>query len=236
MIYFAHRGASGLRPQNSISAFALAQQLGASAYELDVHLTKDGVLVVHHDYSLKDTTGFDVPIKDLTWSELQTYTLINRFSNEHCTVPSLTQVLPVVQEGLDILNIEIKNDDNLYPGIENALLKCLEQHYPQMLPKLLISSFDYDTLVRTRKLNKTVKLGHLCRQCDLSKTLALNAYSLNMNYTRLTADILSACHANGLKVFLYTVNDPACEQELRACGADGIFTDRVDLFLNSRKV
>ena len=234
MIYFAHRGASGLRPQNSLCAFALARELGATAYELDVHLTKDQWTVIHHDYSLKDTTGEDVQIKDLSLAQLQQYPLINRFSADICQVPTLRDLLPVIQEDLQVLNIEIKNDGNLYPGIERALLKNLELYAPESFPKLLISSFDYDTLVRVRHLHKNIKIGHLCRQFDLSKTLSLGAYSVHMNQTRITPPIISACHAHGLKVFVYTVNDLARTQQLQTQGVDGIFTDRVDLFVKKK--
>ena len=173
----------------------------------------------------------DVQIKNLTLSQLQKYPLINRFSSDVCTVPTLRDVLPVIQEELQILNIEIKNDGNLYPGIEASLLEKLELYAPELLPKLLISSFDYETLVRVRKLNKNVKIGRLCRQFDLAKTLALGASSLHMNHTRITPPIIAACHQNGLKVFVYTVNDPALATTLQAQGVDGIFTDRVDLFV-----
>lgn len=230
MIYFAHRGASALRPQNSLCAFALARELGATAYELDVHLTKDGVLAVHHDYSLKSTTGWDVHIKDLAFADLSRYPLINSFSADKCLVPALRDILPVIEEELQILNIEIKNDDNQYPGIESILMQELQRYAPELLPKLLISSFDYDTLVRVRKLNKNVKIGHLCRWFDLPQTLALGASSLHMNHTRITPDIMAACHKNGLKVFLYTVNEPERAAALQQAGADGIFTDRIDLF------
>ena len=71
MLYFAHRGASAWQVQNTVPAFALARRLGASCYELDVHLTQDGALVVHHDYSLQATAGADVLLKNLTRADLQ---------------------------------------------------------------------------------------------------------------------------------------------------------------------
>ncbi len=111
------------------------------------------------------------------------------------------------------------------------MLENLTLYAPEVLPKILISSFDYDTLVRVRKLNKNVKIGRLCRQPDISGALALGARSIHMNQTRLTPEIISACHANGLAVFAYTVNDAAAAQRLEQMGADGIFTDRIDLFI-----
>lgn len=77
MIYFAHRGASAQMVQNTLPAFALAREEGATHYELDVHLTKDGFLVVHHDYTLANTAGADVHLADLTLADLKNYPLKN---------------------------------------------------------------------------------------------------------------------------------------------------------------
>ena len=137
MLYFAHRGASARQVQNTVPAFALAQQLGASCYELDVHLTKDGALAVHHDYSLLSTAGADVLLKDLTRADLQRYALMNRFDGQKVFVPELKEILPVVEPDLALLNIELKNDDNRYPGLEKRLLTELQNRAPQLLSKIL---------------------------------------------------------------------------------------------------
>ena len=134
MIYFAHRGASAEAVQNTVPAFKRARELGASYYELDVHLTKDGALVVHHDYSLLSTAGKDVHIKDVTFSKLQTCPLHNAFGVERVFVPRLEEVLPVILPGLELLNIGLKHADTRYPGIEENLLAFLRSQYPQILP------------------------------------------------------------------------------------------------------
>ncbi len=230
MIYFAHRGASQERVQNTLSAFSRARELGATRYELDVHLSKDGALLVHHDYSLLSTAGEDISLAALTLADLKKYPLINRLTKESVFVPQLQEVLPVVRPQLSCLNIELKNDNNLYPGLETAVLSCLHQAAPDILPKTLFSSFDYDTLVRLRKLDKNARIGLLTRFFDVSKALALGAESVHMNYTRFTPQIAHACHENGLKVYLYTVNDPLLATRLAEAGADGIFTDCIGLF------
>ena len=234
MIYFAHRGASAQRPQNSVAAFARARALGATAYELDVHLLQDGQLAVHHDYSLLATTGVDAPLGTLTQADLPKYPLLNAFPAEKCTIPLLREVLPVVRENLACLNIEIKNDGNYYPGIEKVLLTELCAQAPDILPKILFSSFDYQTLVRLRALDKSVRIGRLCRVFDVQEALALQAESIHMNQSRLTPEIIKTCHEHGCKVFAYTVNTQADAAQLAAMGADGIFTDRIGLFLSSR--
>lgn len=231
MLYFAHRGASARQVQNTVSAFALAQQLGASCYELDVHLTKDGALAVHHDYSLLSTAGADVLLKDLTRADLQRYPLINRFDGQEMFVPELKEILPVVEPGLKLLNIELKNDNNRYPGIEKRLLEELHNRAPQLLSKILFSSFDCDTLARIRQLNKNARIGLLTRSFDVSQALGLGAESVHMNYTRFTPEVAQMCRRNGLKIYLYTVNEVPLARTLQAQGADGIFTDCIDLFV-----
>ncbi len=233
MIYFAHRGASIELPQNSVAAFARARALGATAYELDVHLLRDGQLAVHHDYSLLATTGVDAPLGTLTQADLAKYPLLNAFTAEKCTIPLLRDVLPVVRENLACLNIEIKNDGNYYPGIEKVLLNELHAQAPEMLPKILFSSFDYPTLARLRELDKSVRIGRLCRAFDVQEALALGARSVHMNQSRFTPEIINACHENGLQVFAYTVNTQEDAARLTSMGADGIFTDRIDLFVSA---
>ncbi|WP_432634660.1 glycerophosphodiester phosphodiesterase [Candidatus Avelusimicrobium sp.] len=231
MIYFAHRGASQERVQNTLPAFACARELGATRYELDVHLSKDGALLVHHDYSLLSTAGVGVQLGSLTVADLKKYPLINKFTQTPVFVPRLQDVLPVVRPQLACLNIELKNDDNRYPGLEAAVLACLRQMAPDILPKTLFSGFDYDTLIRLRKLDKNARIGLLTRSFDVSKALALGAESVHMNYTRFTPQIAQVCHENGLKIYLYTVNDPALAARFADEGADGIFTDCIGLFV-----
>lgn len=231
MIYFAHRGASAQAVQNTVRSFERARALGASYYELDVHLTQNGALVVHHDYSLLSTAGANVQIKDVTFSALQTYPLENAFSAEKLFVPRLSDVIPAVMPGLELLNIELKNDGNVYPGIEERLLAFLRARFPQILPKILFSSFDYNTLARLRALDETARIGLLTRSFDVSAARALHAESVHMNHTRFTPDIARVCHENGLLVYLYTVNEAELAARLAAQGADGIFTDRIGMFL-----
>ena len=224
MIYFAHRGFSDQRVQNTCEAFALAREKGATCYELDVHLLKDGALAVHHDYSLLSTAGVDVKLADLTAADLKKYPLHNPFTAGPVYVPLLQEVLPIVVPGLQLLNVEIKNDNNVYPGLEKVVLTELK-NWPVLSEKVLFSSFDYDSLERVRALDKTARIGLLTRNFDVSKPLALGAESVHINQTRLTAQMVQVCHDNGLKVYVYTVNTPAQRARVAELGADGIFTD-----------
>ncbi len=230
MIYFSHRGANTFCVQNTAPAFELAHKQGARNFELDVHLLKDGLLAVHHDESLLSTAGQDIKLADLTSKELKQIPLKNPFSGESVFVPLLNEILPVVSPELEILNIEIKNDHNIYPGIEKVLLDMLK-NYPALAPHILFSGFDYDTLARLRLLAPTARIGLLTRAFDVTKALALNAQSVHINQTRFTPDIARICHENNLRVYLYTVNDVQQAAALARDGADGIFTDAIHLFI-----
>ena len=228
MIYFSHRGANILRVQNTLDSFALAHEQGARCFELDVHQLKDGTLVVHHDYSLLSTAGIDVKLKNLTMTDLTKYPLKNSFTQSRVYVPLLQEVLPVLLPGLELLNIELKNDDNLYPGLEAALLQEIPGN---LFSKILFSSFDYSTLVRLRALAPHARIGQLTRAFNVQEALALKAESVHINHTRFTPLIAQTCHANGLKIYCYTVNDKALAAQLAHDGCDGIFTDRIADFL-----
>lgn len=229
MIYFAHRGANTRRVQNTVAAFALAQQQGATHYELDVHLLTDGQLAIHHDYTLVETAGKEVRLQDLSSADLIHYPLTNRFNADRVTIPLLQEVLPVITPGLELLNIELKNDGNCYAGIEQRLLSFL-QDYPNLMPKILFSSFDYDTLLRLRALCPQARIGLLTRQFEVQKALEVGAESVHINHIRFTAQIARICQENQLKVYCYTVNDVELARQLAAQGVSGIFTDDVTVF------
>lgn len=230
MIYFSHRGANKKRVQNTGAAFALAHAQGARCFELDVHLLKDGHLAVHHDYSLLSTAGKDEKLGALSSLDLKKYPLINPFSEERVFVPLLEEILPIVSPELQLLNIEIKNDNNVYPGIEKALVKTLA-FSPDLLPRILFSSFDYGTLERLRVIWPGAQVGLLTRNFDVNQAIGLGAKSVHINQTRFTPQIAEICHKNRLKMYVYTVNDLAVAAQLQRDGADGIFTDCIDLFL-----
>lgn len=231
MICFAHRGASALAPANSKEAFSLARQKGASSYELDVHLTQDGQLLVHHDYSLAAPSGQQILIKNLTADQAQQIALpVKEPGQEPVYAPLLQEVIAVVKDGLDLLNIELKNDENIYPGIEEVLWQCLQRQGADLLPHILCSSFDYPTLQRLHALAAQLKIGLLTRSFDPALLDPINACSVHINQTRITPQIIQTCHERKRHVFVYTVNDPADKERLIQMGVDGIFTDDPALF------
>lgn len=224
-----------MAPANSLAAFAKAKELGCTCYELDVHLSKDGHLVVHHDYNLGTDTTCVRDIKDVTLEDLEQCRLVHGFDPSIVARPPLLhEVLPLVVEELELLNIEIKNDDNVYPGIEEVLWKQLNMFGPEALAKIFFSSFDYPTLQRLRKIAPAAQISLLTRLFEPQKARNLDACSVHMNKTRITKEIVDMCHSEGREVFVYTVNDQYTMRSLQRIGVDGIFTDSPNLFLNKK--
>ena len=231
MIYFAHRGTNNGVVENTAGAFALAWRQGARNFEIDVHRLKDGTLVVHHDYSLASTAGADVLLKDLEITDLEKYPLKNPFNTSKVEVPLLSETLLfLVSPELQLLNIELKNDNNMYPDLGKDVLKIIP---PKLLPKILFSSFDFQTLKQLRALSPNVRIGLLTRNFSMDPALALQVESVHINYTRVTPEIVNRCHAHRLKVYCYTVNDKKTADTLLEMGIDGIFTDKIEMFLNA---
>lgn len=228
MLYFAHRGILGNFPQNSVPAFQKAKELGSTCYELDVHLTADEHLIVHHDYSLAQNLGINGEIGNYSLKDLRQ---ISKNINSPI-FPELSDVLNVILPTAHIVNIEIKNDENRYPNINNKLLEKLEaEGFLKFSPQIVFSSFNLDTLADLRKMLPKARIGALMHSFDIEPATQLKAESIHINYQKFTPNVAFLCHQNNMKCYLYTVNDTQKAYELSIQGADGIFTDRVDLFL-----
>lgn len=210
MITIAHRGASAYFKENTLPAFKAAFDLGALFMETDLQRSKDGVLVLYHDYSLPNGQN----IKDLNYSALR-----------KLHVPTLQELFKTAKNPNIKINIEIKNDGNLYPNIEKQLFSFLKDEPSVHLDRLLISSFDFDTLRQVRRLNPSVKIGLLTRDFNLAQALQINAYSVNMSVKRINSSIVKTCRKHHLKTFIYTVNDYRTALKLQKMGVDGIFSD-----------
>ncbi len=214
MKIIAHRGASAFCRENTLAAFQRAMEMGADFIETDVQRSKDGVLVLYHDYVLPDGRA----LKDMTFAELKKY-----------EIPRVLDLLKIAPARVK-LNLEIKNDDNLYPSAELDLLRLLNESKWAHKNRILLSSFDLSCLKRARLLDEKIKIGRLARKFNLKEILALNCVSLHMSVKRIDKKIIDACHRRGLKVFVYTVNDIKTAQTLRKMKVDAVFSDNPKLF------
>jgi glycerophosphoryl diester phosphodiesterase len=252
-VNIAHRGASGLAPEHTIPAWDLAIELGADYLEQDVHLTRDGVLVVLHDDTLDRTargpaencTG---PVRLKTWAQLQTCDVGTWFNErypdrarpefEGLPIPSLAQVFE--RYGADVAYyIETKTPEAAPGLVQRELLRLLDL-YDLRGPAVrdgtvLIQSFSPAGLRIMHALDPALPLIQLLAAVPagaardaLLDDVAEYAVGLGPSAGGVTADLVTAAHDRCLAVHPYTVDDAERLAELVAMGVDGVFTNRPD--------
>jgi glycerophosphoryl diester phosphodiesterase len=160
-IIFAHRGASGYCPENTLAAFKKAIQLGATGIETDVQLTKDGRVVIIHDESLARTAGLNQLVKDTDYEELATLDAGGWYGAEFQDerIPTLEQLLELLKPTDIILNIELKNGVFPYPDLEQKVIDMVRNS--QMTDRVIISSFNHYSLVLCKQLAPEIRTGIL---------------------------------------------------------------------------
>lgn len=232
MIIFAHRGASGDYPENTILAFKKALEIGVDGIELDVHKSKDGELVVIHDEDIKRTFKGNGLVKDYTLEELRLFDC-KKFKHRYdsqCKICTLKEVIEIIKNEDIILNIEAKTDIINY-DLEKDVLDLINEY--GVKNKILISSFYHQTIQNLKKLDSDVKYGALYGdrqdyQTDSSIVEDANnigVYSMNISKDMVTKEIVEKAHNNGMKVFVYTVNSSRNMKDMIGFNVDGVFTD-----------
>ncbi len=230
-INFAHRGASGYCPENTMSAFVKAVELGATGVETDVQRTKDGVLVLIHDESLQRTTGLAALVKDITYEQLSTLDAGSWFHSDFSgeTIPTLEQLLSFGKEHGLILNLELKNGLVQYEGMEAEVLKLVSEY--GMNDKIVISSFNHYSLALCKKLAPEIATGvlymeGLYRPWDYAHTLGADA--LHAIFYAVLPEWVEEAREAGVVYHPFTVNEPGDLERMLKAGVAGIITDYPD--------
>jgi glycerophosphoryl diester phosphodiesterase len=230
-LIIGHRGASGYAPENTMAAIKKAINMSCNGLELDVQLTKDQKVIVHHDWNVDRTTNGKGEIKDLTLDDIRKLDAGKWYSDEFIgeKVPTLEEVLLEVPENL-FLNIEIKSkaDDNR--GIEKEVIELLNKY--NRLENTVLSSFNHLCLERIRKINPEIKIGILFEAylLDLFDYIKkFKAYSIHPCNYYVSKELIDKAKDNNMKVFCWTVNDKSRAIELSEMGVDGIITNYPDL-------
>ena len=157
---WAHRGASGYKPENTLEAFELAIRQGADGIELDVHTSADGELIVIHDETVDRVTDGTGLIKDMTLAQLKELKVSTPAEpNGIYRVPTLAEVLDLMRTTDMMVNIELKNSICFYPGMEEKILKLVKEM--NMEDQLIYSSFNHYSLLQLKQLDDHVQTGIL---------------------------------------------------------------------------
>ena len=235
---FAHRGASGYAPENTLQAFHLAQEQGADGIELDVQLTKDGEVVVIHDETIDRTSTGKGYVRDYTLEELKKFSFHNHMEKyKGVKIPTLREVLELVKPGKMEVNIELKTGIFWYPDIEEKTMKIVEE--AGMEDRVIYSSFNHYSVQKVRSLDEKAETAYLYSDVMLD----VEKYAQNTGVCGLhpavfhlyMADFLEKYKDSGLKVRVWTVNREKDMKKFIEEDLEAVITNYPDTALTVRK-
>jgi len=229
---FAHRGASARRPENTLEAFSSAVELGADGIELDVHLSKDGEIVVAHDSCLERVSDGTGHINDHTLEELKLLDFSKTLPGQVCRIPALCEVFSLIRPSALMVNIELKTIERLYPELPEKLLTLVNEY--GMGERVIYSSFNHYSLQQIKKLDTKARIGLLYEMGMIDPWVYANyvkADAIHPHYYVIAAlpETVERCHENAVSVNVWTVDDPDAIKLMIKRGVDMIITNKPDI-------
>ena len=238
-LFAAHRGGAALWPENSLLAFRNALALGTDYLELDVHLTRDGEVVVIHDPTLDRTTTGHGPVRERTLAELGPLRLKDKDGavvDE--PIPTLDEVVALAAAGKRQMLLEIKPDDRRrrYPGIEEKVFAVLERHH--YTPFAVVMAFEAETWRRVRELRPDARTGALYStrmlaggdvEAELRTLREAGVTFVGLHQGLVNARVATQARLAGLTLGVWTVNERDAIERFLTEGVGVVITDRPDL-------
>ncbi|NBI29681.1 glycerophosphodiester phosphodiesterase [Chengkuizengella marina] len=226
-LIFAHRGSSGTHPENTMVAFQEAFHVGANGIELDVHLTKDGEVVVIHDEKVDRTTNGTGFVHEKTLNELKQLDAGGWYSNylKGETIPTLNEVLEWISDKKLLLNIELKNDILQYEGLEEKVIQLVHIH--GLSTSVIISSFNHYSLVKVKQLDKEIEIAVLTYDIlyqPWKYVKSIGASALHCNKSFAFSNMISQAQQQ-IPIRVYTINDELEMKQILLKGLSALITD-----------
>ncbi|WP_243290193.1 glycerophosphodiester phosphodiesterase [Bacillus sp. FJAT-47783] len=238
---FAHRGASKQYPENTMLAFEAAYLQGANGIELDVQMTKDGVLVVIHDETLDRTTNATGWVKDYTYREIQHVDASYTFTQflGRCPIPKLEEVLSWAKKRQPFfLNIELKNSVIDYFQLEEKVVDMVKQF--RLEDRVILSSFNHYSLVRLHRIAKDIETAILYSEWlyepwDYCKKIGVNG--LHPHYRSLKNElVIKEAKKHNVPIRPYTVNKMKDIERFFRLEVEAIITDFPEKAIQKKSV
>lgn len=223
-IVTAHRGFSAAAPENTLPAFQLAIDQGCERAELDVQMTKDGVVMVTHDTNMRRCTGRNQNIYDLTYDEVRKLDAGRWFGKKYAgtKVPTLAEVLDLCKGKIE-LNIEIK-PNAATPELEAETLRIIREKGFEN--NCVITSQSYETLCKVKELAPEIPTGYILALGVGSYYDLPAADFFSVESTFITSGMVQQVHLRGKTVSAWTVNREEDASDLLSLGVDDIITDK----------
>ncbi|MFC2086344.1 glycerophosphodiester phosphodiesterase [Bacteroidota bacterium] len=226
----AHRGFSGIAPENTLIAFQKAIECGADYFELDVQKTKDDSIVVIHDVTVDRTSSNDMKgvVAEMTYGDLTAVKVgySKKFSDKYKNekIPTLRETLELSKNKIKVC-IEIK-----VLGVEKEVVKIVNKL--GVKDDVIIFSFYYPVIAKIRQLDKNISTLFLVNKADemtidYVKIIESDAIGVGSE-TKVSKEFLETAHNYGIEVWKWTVNDEDEMQQLFDIGIDGLITNYPD--------
>ncbi|MCM3454976.1 glycerophosphodiester phosphodiesterase [Heyndrickxia oleronia] len=241
---YGHRGCKGTYPENTLLGFRQAIEHGVDGIELDIHMTKDGEIVVIHDESLDRTTDGTGYIKDLTLEEIKQFSAGNQFTHlpnyqegiwSQERVPTLKEVLELLVPYPIDLNIEFKTYMFEYEGIESKVHSIVSQFGGQR--KVIYSSFYLPTILKMKKINPEATIAlllhndGLLNQPNYLQNLPLSALNIAKDIVLSNSNLVKSLN---YPICVWTVNKEEEIKQLLEQNVETIISDFPEKVLHSR--
>lgn len=217
-----HRGAPAYEPENTLRSIRRALKMGVAAVEVDVQLTRDGLLVVIHDDTLDRTTNGHGAVKDFTFAELRA---LDAGKGE--PIPSLKEVVDLIK-GRAHLVVELKQ-----PEAAPALLQFFQDHL--IFDAAQVISFWHPVLKTLKEQEPRLRTGVLMVGCPADPAglaRAARAETLVLNYRYVNRELVDAAHRQGIRVIVWNIDDPEILKPYLALNLDAIGTNRPQEIIN----
>lgn len=230
----AHRGGGALAPENTLAAIEVGARHGHKMIEFDAKLSQDGQIFLLHDDTLERTSNGWGVAGDLPWEKLIQLDAGDWYSPEFRgeRLPLLSEVAARCAQYGMAANIEIKPTCGAEVVTGRVIALAAGQLWQDQAIPPLLSSFSFDALAAAQQAAPELPRGLLLDKWDdnwPALTQQLDCISLHINHKQLTAERVAQLKAAGLRILVYTVNQPTRAQELLNWGVDCICTDRIDL-------
>ncbi|MEK3890794.1 glycerophosphodiester phosphodiesterase [Bacillus sp. FSL K6-3431] len=237
-LIIAHRGSAGTHPENTMDAFIAAERFGADGIELDVHLTSDGQLAVIHDDTLDRTTNGTGNVRDFSMQELRKLKAnyhYKHFFKRASKIPSLQEVFEWLGENKLICNVELKNVNIRYVGLEEKVVEHIRDFGYEN--RIIISTFNHDSLVYVNRIAPDIETAPLYKDLKYKPweyAESIHASGVHPRFTAITPALIKDTIKNGMAVRLYTVNKERDMKKFMETNCTAIITDYPEKALKIR--
>lgn len=229
---FAHRGFSGKYPENTLLAFRKAMEAECDGIELDVHLAKDGSLIIMHDEKLDRTTNGTGLLCEHTLDELRQFdasaVMPGKFPFE--PIPTLAEYFELVKDTPVITNIELKNSVIWYEGMEEKVIEMVRAYHLE--DRVIFSSFNHESIALCKRLAPEIPCGFLydCWLIHSGAYAKTNGVEyLHPSLYSLNDTVIDEIAQDGVGLNVWTVNEESGMRYLAQKQVNGIITNHPDV-------